>query len=411
MSSDTSPVSQVPIGAAPPSSGSPAAGNGPASGRGELDLLGFALFLFQNLRFILGCGLVALLIMTVFMLLAKPRYAATAVMIVPQTNVTAASLQAQLSLSTMDLLGGGNELYADILKSRTVADRLIANHGLLAAYKTDKLESAEDALGGRTTVETAREGVIRVTVQDTDRQRAADLANDYLRQLDLLNTSLVLSTASQQRAFFEREMVKEKDALADAEVALKQLQESDGKSGLPPEAEATAALTALETTRAQLRANQVRLAALLTAETDANPEVVRLRSQIADQEGQLVGLERGQASSVNGTPTNQVPARTLEFTRRLRDVKFHETLFGLLEKEFETAKQQEAKSPSIVQVLDQAVPPKRKAWPPRLLYCLVAAVGGVCLGALFVSLRSFFWKFMQAPENRSQIQELKSFRS
>jgi tyrosine-protein kinase Etk/Wzc len=372
---------------------------------GELDLFAFLLLLLRNLKLIVGCGVVAFLVMVAAMLHAKPRYASTAVMIIPQGNITSASLEAKISANTLDLLGGGFELYADILKSRTIADRIIKNHDLMHVYGVTRIQHAEAQLANLTKVETSREGVLKVTTEDTDPQRAADISNDYLHQLDILNSSLVLSSVSEERAYLEREMVKEKDALADAEVALKQVQEST--SGLPPDAVANASLNALQMTRAQLRADQIQLAALLTGETEQNPEVIRLRSEVAGLSGQLQNLEKGEASTANGTPTSKVPEETLEYTRRLRDVKFHETLFELLEKEFDAAKSQEAKTPTIVQVLDSAVPSPEKSWPPRTYYCLAAAVLGTLLGIFLVSLRALVQAYVGAPQNRVKLQELK----
>jgi uncharacterized protein involved in exopolysaccharide biosynthesis len=373
----------------------------------ELDLFAYVLLLLSHLRFIALCGVVAFLAMTVAMLLVKPRFAATAVMIVPQNNAGAAALSAKLSATgaNLDLLGGGYELYADILKSRTVADRLIKDFDLMKEYGARDLPQAEFVLGSVTRVETQREGVLRVTVQDHDAKRAADLANDYLHQLDVLNSQLALTAVGQERAFFEREMVAEKDRLADAEVALEQNQES--YSGLSPEAEATADLSALEATRVQLRTAEVRLGALLTSETDANPDVIRTRSEIAGLSAQLNALQHGKSSAETGTPTKAVPEQTLQYTRRLRDVKFHEALFEALEREYEAAKQQEAKSPSIVEVLDPAVPALHKAWPPRTAYCLIAAVGGLIAGMLLVTLKAFVLAYTQAPQNRAQLDALK----
>ena len=373
----------------------------------ELDLFAFLLMLLRHLPFILGCGVLAFLMMVVAMTRAKPRYASTSVMIVPQGNITSSTLQAQLSLSTIDLLGGGYELYGDIIRSRAVADRLIEDYDLKKIYGVPDMETAENILADLTKVEARREGVVRVTVQDTSPQRAADLANDYLAQLDLLNRKLVLTSIGEERLYIEREMNKEKDALADAEVALKQVQEST--SGVPPDAQANAGLSALEGARAQLRANQIHLAALLTGETDANPEVVRLRSQIATLTTQVEQLQRGAASNENGTPTSAVPEQTLIYTRRLRDVKFHETLFDLLEHQFEQAKQQEAKNPSIVQVLDPAVPSPHKAWPPRTYYSIMAGMIGTITGVFLVSLWSLILAYIRNPRNAYKLQQLKTF--
>jgi uncharacterized protein involved in exopolysaccharide biosynthesis len=392
----------------PMQSNSSEPGAAEASRSGELDLFALFAMLLRHARFILGCGTVAFLIMVVLMLLAKPRFAATAVMIVPQGNVTASSLKAELAAAnTLDLLGGGFELYADIMKSRTVADRVIQNHDLIHVYGVKTLQEAEYVLSTLTKVQTAREGVLRVTTQDTDPQRAADLANDYLHQLDLLNSSLVLSSVSQERAYLERELVKEKDALADAEVALQQIQEKTA-SGLPPEAVASAGVSALQTTRAQLRADQIHLASLLMAETEENPEVVRLRSEIAGLSRQVEILQNGADSALNGTPTSKVPAQAIEYTRRKREVTFHEMLFGLLEKQFETAKAAEAKTPSIVEVLDPAVPSHQKAWPPRTFYCVMAAVVGVLVGIFLVLARALVLAYVRAPHNQAQVQQLRT---
>lgn len=165
----------------------------------ELDIFSFALMLLRNFRFILGCGLVAFLVMLVAMLLAKPRYSSTAVIVIPQSNITSSRLQAELSLSTIDLLGGGYELYGDIIQSRAVRDRLIQDYNLISVYGSRDRESAENTLASLTKVEAQREGLVRVSVQDTNPQRAADLANDYFTQLDLLNRKLVLTSAGRGR--------------------------------------------------------------------------------------------------------------------------------------------------------------------------------------------------------------------
>jgi uncharacterized protein involved in exopolysaccharide biosynthesis len=372
----------------------------------ELDLFGFIAIMLRHLPFILGCGLLFFLVMVVNMLRTKPLFESTAVMIIPQGNITSRSLEDEISRNTIDLLGGGYELYADILTSRTIADRIIKDYDLKKVYGTSVDESAEAILSSRTRLLTQREGLIRVTVSDTDKQRAADLANDYLHQLDALNYQLVLSSISAERAYLERELVKEKDALADAEVALKQVQETS--SGVAPEAEANAGFSAVEQTRAMLRADEVQLAALLVGETEANPEVARLRGQIASLKSQLGSLQNGGDPALSGDPTVKVPEKVLVYTRLLRDVKFHEELFGLLEKDFEAAKQEEAKTPSIVQVLDPAVPSFHKAWPPRTYYCLLAGFAGLVVGVVLVALWVFLRAYFRNPRNAVKLQQLKS---
>lgn len=389
------------------SSASASQGIGVVARYGELDLFGLGMLLLRNWKIILGCGVLSFLAMVALMLHTKPRYASTAVMIVPQGNATAAVLSARLSAGTLDLLGGGFELYADILRSRTVADRLIDAHDLLKAYGVKKKSQAEGILAVSTSIAVSKEGVLRLTVQDNDPQRAADLANDYLHQLDLLNSSLVLTSVGQERAFLERELMKEKAALSDAEDALKRVQEKTG--GLPPDATASTGLSALATTRAQLRAAQIRLASLLTGETEQNPEVIRVRSEIAGLSSQLEQLQKGADSEINGTATARVPEQTLEFSRLAREAKFHEQLFELLEKQFSDARLTEAKTPQIVQMLDPAIPSQDKAWPPRTFYCVAAGVLGMVAGLFFVLVRALVMSYARAPRNEAKLNELRMF--
>ena len=384
----------------------PLPGSGTPNQPRELDLFAYAMLLVRHLRFIAACGIVAAVLMLVFLLFAKPRYASTAVLVLPQDNDKAAALQAKLTSVTTDLLGGGFEVYADIMQSRSAADALIQQFDLQHEYHCRDVQCAEVALAAVTKVETQTEGVLRVTVQDPDPQRAADLANGYVHQLDDLNHRLVLTSVGQRRFFLEREMVQEKDRLADAEVALTQHQAST--TGLPPEAQASAALTAIESTRAQLRAAQIHLGALLTSETESHPDVVVARREVDGLSAQLDQLEHGTASAETGTPTAQVPEQTLEYTRLLRDVKFHEALFAMLEQQFEEARLEEAKTPSIVQVLDPAVPSKHKAWPPRTLYCLTAVLAGWFFGILAITLRAFVLAYTRAPQNAGQIEQIKA---
>ncbi len=337
--------------------------------------------------------------MIAFTLLVKPRFSASASIIIPQQNASSAGLALQAAAG-LDLVGGGNEIYLDILKSRTVADRLIAQFNLQQRYKTPDLAQTETALAARTTTSIAKEGLLQVSVEDEDPKMAADLANAFLAELDQENQQLAIGSASQQRRYYEQEMIKEKDALADAEIALKLSEEKSGV--LEPSMQVQANLGATETTRAQLRARQVQLGALLQSETPQNPEVVRVQAEVASLESQLQALQ-SQGGPSAGTPTSRAPAAVLTYIRNARDVKFHETLFELLSRQYSTAKEQEAKNVSMVEILDKATPPEHKSWPPRTIYCIAAFFLGGLLGIVWTSLEALLKTILHNPENQARL--------
>jgi tyrosine-protein kinase Etk/Wzc len=375
--------------------------------RAEIDLFAAALLLRKHLRRNIVFAAVGFLLMLVLMLTTKVKYSATAVLLIPQNSPSASSIALQmatggLGLGGMSLLGGGGQyqVYEDILRSRTVAYRIIDQYHLKKLYMAKDEEAAEKTLASQTKLVSEKEGLIRVTVQDTDPKRAADIANSYLSELDRMNQELAITSASQQRAYFEREMIKEKNVLEDAEVDLKRTQEQAGV--LVPQTQALAHLSAIETTRAEIRLRQVELGSLMQGATEQNPRVVQLRSEINSLESQLDAMQKGGGGPVAGTPTSKVPEISLEYLRKAREVKFHEALFEMLARQYELAKQDEGKTVSMIQVLDKAIPPAHKSWPPRTLFCLLGLVGGAFVGAGYTFVEAFFERVAQNPNNKEK---------
>ena len=70
------------------------------------------------------------------------------------------------------------------------------------------------------------------------------------------------------------------------------------------------------------------MGSLLSSSTEQNPEVVRLRTELAGLREQLQQLQKG----TNGDMMSQreFPAAGLEYIRKERDVQYHQTLYDLL---------------------------------------------------------------------------------
>lgn len=98
----------------------------------------------------------------------------------------------------------------------------------------------------------------------------------------------------------------------------------------------------------------------------------------------------------------------MEYLRRYRDLKYQETVYELLAKEFEVAKLDEAREGSIVQVVDLAITPDKKSFPPRLLIVTGSTIFSVFIAMFWLSLRQRFTLASQLPENRHRLRHLKS---
>jgi len=174
-------------------------------------------------------------------------YTANAKIMPPQQNQSMlTSMLSQLGpLSVLAGQGLGmrtpSDLYVGMLRSRRVADALIDRFSLMSVYQDKRRSDAQHDLEERTSIVAGKDGIISISVNDRQafwfsgarsidlsRERAANLANAYVEELEKLTKTLAVSEAGQRRAFFERETKMAMDDLAGSELALKQTQETTG---------------------------------------------------------------------------------------------------------------------------------------------------------------------------------------
>jgi tyrosine-protein kinase Etk/Wzc len=114
-----------------------------------------------------------------------------------------------------------------------------------------------------------------------------------------------------------------------------------------------------------------------------------VQQELSTLRSQLAALENSQSRNIPGdteVSASQVPVGGLEYARKLREVKYHDTLLDLLARQYEAARLDEAKSAPIIQVVDRSVPPDKKSGPPRLLIILGATLFGFCAACAYVLL-------------------------
>ncbi len=294
------------------------------------------------------------------------------------------------SLGAIGALGGlksPGDVYIGILGSRTIADTLIQRFDLQSVYETKRLSDTEKALKENTKFVYGKDSLVVISVVDSDPRRAANLANGYLDALYEQNGRLALTEAGQRRVFFEQQLAHEKDALADAEVELKRTEEQTGM--IAPVGQAEMAIEAIQQLRAQITSRQVELSVLQQGATNQNPAVVRTQTEIENLQSQLRKMESDSSRRSPGSvqaPTAKVPEFALEYVRKQREVKYHETLFQLLARQYEQARLDESRETPLLQVVDKAIVPDKKSGPHRTLLVLASLFVGLTLGAFWVVL-------------------------
>jgi tyrosine-protein kinase Etk/Wzc len=391
----------------------------------EAQLLDLLLVLAQGKRIVLQTTMAAALLAGIVALLLPNRYTATVSLLPPQQSPSlAASLAGQLgalgpmaAMAQKDLgLKNPNDIYIGMLRSRSTADALIRRFDLLRVYRDHKLSDAREDLEKASSIVLGKEGFLGISVEDQDRSRAPQMANAYVDELRRLTQDLAVTEAGQRRIFFERQLELAKNHLADAEQALKETEQRTGLIQL--DGQAKAIIDSVVKVRAAIAAKEVELHALRLSSTDQNPDVRLADRQLSGMRAQLALMEkqsrfRGDAANqieVSGgdLPSGNVPEAGLLYVRKLREVKYAETLFELLAKQYEAARLDEAKTAAVIQVLDPAIAPDRKSSPHRTLIVAVAALLGLIGSAGYVLAAEAWRRLRLDPGLNLRLTTLKS---
>lgn len=407
----------------------------------ESSVLELLILLARRRRLLLRATVAAAVLGGAAALLLPNRYTATANILPPQPSQSlAASMIGQLgalgpvaAMAQKDLgLKNPNDLYIGMLRSRSAADALIRRFDLLRAYREEKMSEARRDLENASRITLGKEGFVSISVEDRDPGRAAQIANAYVDELRRLTQNLAVTEAGQRRLFFEGQLELARNHLADAEQALKTTEQQTGLIEL--DGQARAIIEAVGKLRAQLAAKEVELHAMRLFSTDQNPDVLLAEQELSGLRQQLARLEEQSgvrnpsgsgsnrvsggvsgAVSMDGAegeadgasdrlqlPAGNVPEAGLQYLRRLRDVKYAETMFEMLAKQYEAARLDEAKTAAVIQVLDPAIVPDRKSSPPRTLLVAMAALLGFITAVGYVFLAEAFRRMGLDPQVKAR---------
>lgn len=102
---------------------------------------------------------------------------------------------------TLPMMVTPSDVYARILRSRTLSDRIIDRFDLAGRYNTESTIDTYLALMSHTDFRVTDEGLLSISVEDRDPATAAEMANAYIDELNKLSAQMVVSRARQNRVF------------------------------------------------------------------------------------------------------------------------------------------------------------------------------------------------------------------
>lgn len=380
----------------------------------QTHFLDYLIIFYKRKKLIIYMTFGAAVVSAIIVLLLSDVFMSEARIMPPsQGNAAAAQLLNQFTggLSLSSILGGGtSDLYAGMLQSRSVLDGVISKFDLMKLYEEDNLIDTREELKDNIKVDTdPKSGIVTVSVYDKDPKRAANMANAFIDELKKLSSGLAISDAAQRRLYYEEQLKATKLNLEKAEEALKAFGEKTGV--LQVEEQGKAVFEGIAALRAQIAAKEVEIKVMKSYSTPNNPDLQKLEDALSALRSEANKLEAKGGSGFDPLMSaGRMPAAAMEGLRLMRDVKFNEKLFEMLMALYETAKLDEAKTASIIQVVDTAIPSDKKAKPKRALLVLLAMSAGFFMSVFTVLILETKEKIANAPENTAKIEALRKFR-
>jgi capsule polysaccharide export protein KpsE/RkpR len=387
--------------------------------------------LWERRRFLARVTVWGLILSTVIAFVIPKRYESTTRLMPPDTQsgsgmammaALAGSSGAGMGLTSLagDLLGikSSGALFVDILSGRTVQDRLIDRFNLRKVYHDRYWQDARKDLAEFTDIsEDRKSGVITIKVTDHDPQRAAQLAEAYVEELDRLVAQVSTSSARRERIFIEQRLQAVKQGLDDASRQFSEYASRNTTIDITAQAKAT--VEAAAKLEGELIAAQSELEGLEQIYTRNNVRVRSLRARVDELRSQLhkIGGETsdppaGDSPAPGKTPdrTNgqefpsirQLPLLGVKWADLYRESKLQETVYELLTRQYELAKIEEAKEIPVVKMLDRADVPERKSSPKRLLLMILGMLLAFSAGAVWI-LGTLVWKQMDPQDPRKEL--------
>lgn len=371
----------------------------------EISLLDLLQVIAENLRVLILIPLLIGLIALGAGFLMRPTYTASTQFLPPQMQQSAAASMLQ-SLGALGGMAGAAaglknpvDQYVGFLKSRAVIDALVERFDIVDKYELEFIEDARKNIESRSSIVAGKDGLISVSFEDHDPHVAAEIANAYVVELNNLLSRLSITEAQQRRVFFEKQLDETKRRLVDAEKAL-------AASGISISVLNTRPDIALEgpaRLRAQVTAQEVKLASMRTYLTESAPQFKQAMNELMALKAQLSKAEKQQSqTSVNDGG---------EYINKFREFKYQETLFELFARQYEMAKIDEGKEGAVIQIVDVAVPPDRKTGPKKALIAIAATLASGFLMLMLVFVRHAIQQGTNNPETNFKMKKIKqSFR-
>ena len=372
------------------------------------------ILLSNKKRIILFSGSVGIIIFLLTVFVVPIKYTAEVVIFPPDKQNTS-GIQALMggntdfsSLLGFGGIGGDSQLYAKILKSRTVNRKVLEECNLMKYFDAKDTVLTVEKLQKLLDVEVTKEKLIKLRVtlstsyfarfsdeRDSIKNLSAKVANTFYQALDDLNKRRLKKKATDLMHYFQTQIDLVEIQLKADEEALRDFQEKNRAISIPEQLEAT--LQAAAKIKSEILYSQIQLETMKYNLKENSQRIKALENKIKVLNNSYESLKGVESiDDPDYLPEfEDIPRLSLEFARLKRNVKVSNGLYILLKQQFYHEQFQASRNVPTISILDEAIPP-RKTSSPKVVFSTV--VGGF-FAFLFISAVILFNEQKKKKEN------------
>lgn len=356
----------------------------------------------------LACLILSYLMIYFFI---DPAYDAKVTIIPSEENNVTGLTNLLKNMKSLPLDIGGSiqnkemELYNTIIYSRSMLEEVINKFDLIKIYKLDSSnvdykEIALKKLKSNIDAKETNDNAYEIKVRANTPNNAAAIAN-YL--VDLLNKKIIdlkVNKSRENRIFLEQRLNDIRITLKKAEDSLRRYQEYSNLFDAKEQIKGIiGAYSALETSLITKQIEESILERILSKDS---PQLNEVKIQVSEYKRKIDDIRaNGQPNSLL-FPFKSLPDKSLKYLRLYRDVEINSTLLEFILPLYEQSKFDEQKDIPVVQIIDYAIPPAKKSYPPRVIFTLI-----ITMGFLFMVLLYILIKENKTFANTEQIEYIK----
>jgi len=288
-------------------------------------------------------------------------------------------------------------MYNTIIYSRTNLQRIIDEFDLLKVYELSPeikgyKEIALKALAGSIEASETEFSAYEIKVRANSPQLAADITNYIVLLLNEKLIQLRTEKSKNNRIFLEDRVAEIRSNLTHSEDSLMQYQEQSGI--IAAEDQVRGLIETYTTLETNLITKQIEQSIIEQLRGKNSPQFETVNMEVIEYEKRLEEMKRKGGPSGLFPALNSLPKQVINYFRLLREVEINSKILEFILPLFEQAKIEEKKDIPTLQVIDNAVPPAKKSYPPRTIITLVITFG--------VFITTFFFILIRENQNWQQ---------